>query len=133
MSTRAKHFVLLFASPAAAQRSFVNDASSTKHAAWSVVASTNGSVRAAIGTVAKHKSNPVLVQDQPWELRLDNAYPNIVHDPSNPMGAYRMWYGGFISGHDYDKGQGVDRVNAWLALCQLLRWHPLGEACAWPV
>ena len=111
--TRAKHFVLLFAIPAAAQRGFVNDASSTKYAAWSIVASTNGSVRAAIGTVAKHKSNPVLVQDQPWELRLDNAYPNIVHDPSNPMGAYRMWYGGFISGHDYDKGQGVDRVNAW--------------------
>ena len=110
----ARNFAfLLLATLTAAQRGFVNDASSTKVAAWSIVASTNGTVRTAIGTVIKHPGNPLLVQDKPWEPRLDNAYPNIVHDPSNPLGAYRMWYGGFIAGDEYDKGQGINRVNAW--------------------
>ena len=35
-------------------------------------------VRLAIGTVKKHKANPLMVQDKPWEPRYDNLYPNIV-------------------------------------------------------
>ena len=99
----------LLASPCA-QRGFVGD---HKLAAWSVVATTNGSVRTAIGSVKKHHANPLLVQDQPWELRLDNSYPNVVHNPADPLGAYRMWYGGFIAGSSFDTSQGVGRVNAW--------------------
>ena len=52
---------------------------STKFAAWSVIASSNGTLAPAIGTVRKHGANPLLIQDQPWELRLDNGYPNVVH------------------------------------------------------
>ena len=93
-----------------AQRGFVGD---DKFAAWSIVATTNGTVRTAIGAVTKHHSNPLLVQDQPWELRLDNSYPNIVHNPADPLGAYRMWYGGFIAGKKFETSQGSGRVNAW--------------------
>lgn len=112
-ATYGRQLLFVIVGSAAAQRGFVNDAHTTKFAAWSILASTNGSVRSAIGTAKKHPSNPLLVQDQPWEPRLDNAYPNVVHNPHDPLGAYRMWYGGFIAGKDYDKGQGSDRVNAW--------------------
>jgi hypothetical protein len=46
-----------------------------------------------IGTVEKHAKNPLFVQDKPWEPRLDNGYPNVVYDPTDPQGAYRCWYG----------------------------------------
>jgi len=44
------------------------------------------------GTVVKEPENPLLVQDQPWEHRLDNSYPNIVHRPGDPLGNWRLWY-----------------------------------------
>ena len=43
------------------------------------------------GSVAKH-SKPLLVQDQPWEFRLDNGYPNVVYNPGDPLGDWRLWY-----------------------------------------
>jgi hypothetical protein len=61
----------------------------------------------------QHAGNPLLVQDQPWELRLDNSYPNVVHNPADPLGAYRLWYGGFIAGNHFNTSQGAHRVNAW--------------------
>ena len=45
-----------------------------------------------LGVVAKESANPLLVQDQPWENRLDNSYPNIVHSPGDPLGSWRLWY-----------------------------------------
>jgi hypothetical protein len=107
--------VLTGTSFAATQTGFVNTDAVTKYASWSVVASLNGSLRAEIGVVQKHASNPLLVQDQPWEMRLDNAYPNVVHDPADRTGhgAYRLWYGGFIACKDCATSQGSDRVNAW--------------------
>eukprot|EP00937_MAST-01D_sp_MAST-1D-sp2_P007180 g7180.t1 len=73
----------------------------------------NGTLAARIGEVEKHIMNPLLIQDQPWEMRLDNSYPNVVHDPSDPEGAYRLWYGGFIACTKCDVSQGENRVNAW--------------------
>ena len=95
-----------------AQRGFVNDVTTTRYAAFSIVESTNGTLRTAIGTVSKHPQNPLLVQDKPWEPRLDNAYPNVAYTPGDPLGAYRMWYGGFVCGDNFDKSQGSNRVNA---------------------
>ena len=53
--------IMIVATPAFAQRGFVDDAHSRKYAAWSVVSSSEGSIRAAIGSVSKHHANPVLV------------------------------------------------------------------------
>ena len=73
----------------AAATGFVNTDAHTKYAAWSVVATMNGTLSTNIGLTQKHPANPLLVQDQPWELRLDNGYPNIIHHPDDPLGAYR--------------------------------------------
>lgn len=54
-----------------------NGAGTTRFAAFSVVAMMNGTLVPSIGTIHKHPRNPLLVQDRPWELRLDNAYPNV--------------------------------------------------------
>jgi hypothetical protein len=47
-----------------------------------------------VGTVAKHPANPLFKEDRPWEVRLDNVYPNIDHDPAT--GRYVCWYSPFI-------------------------------------
>ena len=101
---------------AKAQRGFINAPGSTKYAAISLFLNTTidlpAGVAVSIGTVTKHPGNPLLIQDKPWEPRLDNSYPNVVHTPSDPMGAYRMWYGGFIAGNHFNTSQGAHRVNA---------------------
>ena len=50
-------------------------------------------VSVAVGSVTKAAQNPLFVQDQPWETRIDNGYPNLAHDPDDPLGAFRLWYG----------------------------------------
>ena len=55
-----------------------------------------GGMTPVIGRVAKH-SQPLFVQDRPWEPRLDNGYPNVVYDASSAAkgdGPWRLWYGG---------------------------------------
>ena len=90
---------------------WVNTPAHTKYALFSVVDSMNGTLIKDIGRVAKHPANPLLVQDQPTELRLDNGYPNIIHEPSDRLGAYRLWYGGFYAGSKFDTSQGSGRLN----------------------
>ena len=106
-----------FLHAATAQRGFVNAPGSTKYAAISLFANSTSDLPAgvavSIGTVTKHPGNPLLVQDKPWEPRLDNSYPNVVHAPKDPLGAYRLWYGGFIAGNHFNCSQGAHRVNAW--------------------
>jgi len=50
-----------------------------------------------VGTVEKHPSNPLFVEDKPWERRFDNLYGNIVFDPDE--GLYKCWYSPFIVAH----------------------------------
>ena len=108
---------------------FKNTETATRYAAFSIVSSIeptasgipdsgDGSVSAQgivpqIGVVEKHPSNPLLIQDQPWEQRLDNGYPNVLHNPDDPNGAFRIWYGGFIACEHCDTTEGSKRVNAW--------------------
>jgi hypothetical protein len=101
---------------ATAQQGFTNAPGSTKYAAISLFANTTvdlpAGIAVTIGTVTKDPRNPLLIQDKPWEPRLDNSYPNVIHTPSDSMGAYRLWYGGFIAGNHFNTSQGSMRVSA---------------------
>ena len=44
------------------------------------------------GFVTKHPANPLLVQDVPWEPRLDNGYPNVIFDGVR----FEIFYGNCI-------------------------------------
>ena len=72
------------------------------YTAISVALSLGGSVRRAVGSVRKYERNPILVQDRPWETRLDNGYPNVVPpsggdpDQDGPT-SWQLWYGDCIS------------------------------------
>ena len=73
-----------------------------------------------IGAVTKHAANPLLVQDTPWEPRLDNGYPNVVQPgPDNP--SWQLFYG------DCVKGCGT-QILLYANSTDGLTWHkpPLG-------
>ena len=53
-------------------------------------------------------------QDRIWEPRCDNGYPNVIRNPGDANGEYRLWYGCFSSGTKFNEGQGSDRTNAWM-------------------
>lgn len=40
--------------------------------------------------VKDNENNPLLVQDQPWEIRIDNGYPNVLYDKKT--GIYHCYY-----------------------------------------
>jgi hypothetical protein len=48
----------------------------------------------AVGTVRKHKNNPLFVEDKPWERRFDNLYGNVIFDTEDKI--YKCWYSPFI-------------------------------------
>ena len=47
-----------------------------------------------LGEVRKEKSNPLFVEDRPWEPRYDNMYPNVIYDEEENL--YKCWYCPFI-------------------------------------
>jgi hypothetical protein len=47
-----------------------------------------------VGTVTKDSRNPLFAEDQPWEVRYDNLYPNIHWDAAAKL--YKCWYSPFI-------------------------------------
>ena len=47
-----------------------------------------------LGEVRKEKSNPLFVEDQSWEPRYDNMYPNVIYDEEDNL--YKCWYCPFI-------------------------------------
>jgi len=46
-----------------------------------------------IGKVTKHLSNPLFQQDQKWEKRIDNGYPNIIQTPTS----FECFYGDCVN------------------------------------
>jgi len=48
----------------------------------------------AVGTVQKHKANPLFGEDRPWEKRFDNLYGNVIYDEEEKI--YKCWYSSFI-------------------------------------
>jgi hypothetical protein len=51
-------------------------------------------VRLRLGRFEKSTGNPLFGADQPWEVRMDNLYPNVIFDPSTRQ--YGCWYSPFI-------------------------------------
>ena len=49
------------------------------------------------GTVKKHKSNPLFVEDKAWEKRFDNLYGNVTYDEEEKI--FKCWYSPFIVDH----------------------------------
>ena len=43
-----------------------------------------------VGTVAKHPANPLFGRDKPWEINLDNLYPNVAYDDQAKL--YKCWH-----------------------------------------
>lgn len=52
-------------------------------------------VQMVLGPVKKSKGNPLLKEDQPWEMRFDNMQPNTWWDPERSK--WRLWYNTFSS------------------------------------
>jgi hypothetical protein len=48
----------------------------------------------AVGTIRKHKANPLFGEDKPWEKRFDNLYGNVIFDEEEKI--YKCWYSPFI-------------------------------------
>ena len=75
-----------------------------------------------VGTVEKHKSNPLFIEDKQWEMRFDNLYGNVIYDIEEEV--YKIWYSPFIVDHsakgmtlkdretDYPEGRGIKREMA---------------------
>ena len=100
-------FVLLLVesiSVAMGQQRFLNTKSTTKYAAIGLVEPSMGLQR-VIGTV-KRNPEPLMQQTEFWEKRCDNGYPNVLHNPEDPHGAFRLWYGCFTSGTKFATSQG---------------------------
>ena len=50
-----------------------------------------------LGTVTKHRGNPLFGEDKPWEKRFDNLYANIIYDDDEET--YKCWYSPFVVDH----------------------------------
>ena len=42
-------------------------------------------MKLSVGKVKKHPSNPLFIEDKPWEQRFDNLYGNIVFDEDEQL------------------------------------------------
>jgi hypothetical protein len=47
-----------------------------------------------VGTIQKHDANPLFIEDNPWEMRFDNLYGNVIYDDEEKI--YKCWYSPFI-------------------------------------
>ena len=83
----------IVAGVALAQHDWENTDELQKFPVFSVISSKDAGISTEIGTPQKYAGNPLWEQDRGWETRIDNGYPNVIHDPSDPLGAWRMWYG----------------------------------------
>lgn len=48
--------------------------------------------------VKDEENNPLFGEDKPWEVRIDNGYPNVIYDPQEKL--YRCFYTLFIEDMD---------------------------------
>ncbi|MYD42352.1 MAG: hypothetical protein F4W90_00500 [Gammaproteobacteria bacterium] len=61
--------------------------------------------RLNLGKATKHEANPLFSEDQPWEMRFDNLYANVIYDHEEEL--FKCWYSPFIV--DYSaKDMGLD-------------------------
>jgi len=65
--------------------------------------------RLTVGTVRKHRNNPLFAEDKPWEPRFDNLYANVLYDEDENL--YKCWYSPFIIDESTTNTPKEDRVN----------------------
>ena len=58
------------------------------------VVADRGETRLALGTVEKDPRNPLFAENQPWEVRFDNLYANVLFDEAEDL--FKCWYNPFI-------------------------------------
>lgn len=85
--------LILLVGGVTAQHDWENTEAITKHPVFAFVDTLEDGVSVQIGATEKFKGNPLWQQDRVWEPRIDNGYPNVIHDETDPLGAWRMWYG----------------------------------------
>jgi hypothetical protein len=108
--------------PGHAQQRFLNTATATKYAAINLIPQQQQGKQAFLDGVGlsleigqgQTSERPLMVQSKIWEPRCDNGYPNVIHDPADRNGAFRLWYGCFSSGTKFSTSQGSARTNAWM-------------------
>ena len=108
---------------AVAQHDWANTAALHKYPLFAFVDSKDDSITTEIGTPQKFSGNPLWNQDRPWEPRLGNGYPNIIHDPSDPLGEWRMWYGAALWEYATSR-DGIKWTKPDLGMFDLGTWHP---------
>ena len=69
------------------------------------VVATAENAHLVVGTVTKHKANPLFGEDKPWEKRFDNLYGSVIYDEDD--GLYKLWYNPIIVDHSA-KGMSLD-------------------------
>ncbi len=72
-----------------------------------IAASDNAKLE--VGTVKKHKANPLFVEDKAWEMRYDNLYGNVIYDEKEKI--YKCWYSPFIIDAEWDRKMTVEQRN----------------------
>ena len=64
-------------------------------------------VELRVGKVTKHPANPLFGEDKPWEVCINNGYPNLMFDEEE--GIYKCWYNPFIVDPAVSKTPETDR------------------------
>lgn len=62
-----------------------------------------------VGKVQKHRANPLLVEDKPWEVRFDNVYANVIYDEREKQ--YKCWYSPFVIDSVYETTPREERAS----------------------
>ena len=69
---------------------------------------SKSNVKLETGTVTKHDMNPLFEETEPWEIRYDNLYGNVIYDKEEKI--YKCWYSPFIMDHSA-KGMSLEERN----------------------
>ena len=66
-------------------------------------------VRPMVAVPQKDAANPLFVQDKPWEIRIDNGYPNVLFDPET--GLFHCYYTLFVEDEDTENTPQSERAR----------------------
>jgi hypothetical protein len=82
-------------------------------------------VHPVLGRVQKHAANPLFGEDQPWEVRFDNLYANVIADDD---GLFKCWYNPFIIDHTMTETPLAQRPHHTYANRLAAVWEQYGPA-----
>src|SRR5690606_38822609 len=91
------------------------------------------SAKLTVGGVKKDPSNPLFVEDKPWEKRYDNLYGNVIFDEEYNI--YKCWYSPFIvdvsvkvmtlkeRGKEYNDQDDREKANCYARTKDGIHWE----------